>query len=260
MKLHRIVLLCLALAAPLAAQDTTPEVGDTLIDRLASGFMLERTYVAPPTGFGFHAWDPSFGTGGFIPVNFSSHFALSGGALQISSSLLNTKFNTPSGSTAQYIRGDGSLATFPTIPAASSVTVTDPITNAGTATSPVIGIAPATTSSAGSMSAAAVAKLATISEEQRTIVTVGSNGRATWTYPVAYGTGVVPVIQANPVKPTSSTAAYNVQIYGDPTNTSVTVEVTTVINSGTIAVLGGLLQIVNPAPTGTKVHLMAKAP
>lgn len=30
---------------------------------------------------------------------------------------LATKFNSPSGTTAQYIRGDGSLATFPTIPA-----------------------------------------------------------------------------------------------------------------------------------------------
>lgn len=31
---------------------------------------------------------------------------------------LATKFNTPTGSTAQYLRGDGSTATFPTIPAA----------------------------------------------------------------------------------------------------------------------------------------------
>lgn len=29
---------------------------------------------------------------------------------------LNTKFNTPTGTTSQYLRGDGSLATFPTIP------------------------------------------------------------------------------------------------------------------------------------------------
>jgi hypothetical protein len=31
-------------------------------------------------------------------------------------SLFNGKFNTPSGTTAQYVRGDGSLATFPTVP------------------------------------------------------------------------------------------------------------------------------------------------
>lgn len=31
-------------------------------------------------------------------------------------SVLNSKFNTPSGTTLQYVRGDGSLATFPTIP------------------------------------------------------------------------------------------------------------------------------------------------
>lgn len=34
-----------------------------------------------------------------------------------SASTWNAKFNTPSGSTSQYVRGDGSLATFPTIPA-----------------------------------------------------------------------------------------------------------------------------------------------
>jgi len=29
---------------------------------------------------------------------------------------LNAKFDNPTGTTAQYVRGDGSLATFPTIP------------------------------------------------------------------------------------------------------------------------------------------------
>lgn len=141
---------------------------------------------------------------------------------------------------------------------AGVVSATAPITyNSGTQT---VGISAATTSSAGSMSPADKGKLDTIAEEQRTITTVGSNGRATWTYPNQYGSGVVPVIQAQCVKPTSSTAAYNVQIYGDPTNTSVTVEVTQVAATGTLGIVGSLLTIVTPAPTGTKVHIVAKAP
>jgi hypothetical protein len=36
---------------------------------------------------------------------------------------INGKFNTPSGTTAQYVRGDGSLATFPTVPLIYKTTV-----------------------------------------------------------------------------------------------------------------------------------------
>lgn len=43
------------------------------------------------------------------------------------------KFNTPSGSTTQYIRGDGSLATFPTIP-----TVNYPVTSVNSKTGAVV--------------------------------------------------------------------------------------------------------------------------
>lgn len=38
------------------------------------------------------------------------------------SSSLSTKFNTPSGTTSQYIRGDGSLLAFPTIPTQVNIT------------------------------------------------------------------------------------------------------------------------------------------
>lgn len=150
----------------------------------------------------------------------------------------------------------GTTLNIPTPSAAFITSVTAPLATS----SGVLSIGSATASAAGSMSAADKAKLDTIAEEQRTITTVGSNGRVTWTYPVAYGSGVVPVIQANCVKPTSSTAAYNVQIYGDPTNTSVTIEVTQVPQNGTIGVLGSLLSLVSPAPSGTKVHIVAKAP
>lgn len=116
-----------------------------------------------------------------------------------------------------------------------------------------------TTSSNGLMLATDKVKLDGISEEQRTIATVGANGRVTWTYTNPYGSGVVPIIQAQAVKPTTATTvSYNTAIYGDPTNTSVTIEVTA-INNNITGVLS-LIGIGTAAPSGTKVHIVAKAP
>jgi hypothetical protein len=49
---------------------------------------------------------------------------------------LNAKFDDPTGTTAEYIRGDGSLATFPTIPSGTvtAVTATAPMSSTGGAT------------------------------------------------------------------------------------------------------------------------------
>lgn len=151
------------------------------------------------------------------------------------------------------------LSGLPSIPSASTVAVNAPLTNAGTSTAANLSISAATTSAAGSMSAADKTKLNTIAEEQRTIVTVaGGAGRVTWTYPSAYGSGIVPVIQAQAVKPTGATVSYNCAIYGDPTNTSCTIEVNTV-NPTIIGILGSIL-VAQPAPNGTKVHIIAKSP
>lgn len=50
-------------------------------------------------------------------AGFITSAALSGYATTSTlTSGLSTKYNTPSGTTSQYVRGDGSLATFPTIP------------------------------------------------------------------------------------------------------------------------------------------------
>lgn len=86
----------------------------------------------------------------------------------------------------------------------------------------------------------------------------GGSGRYTWTYPVAYGAGVVPVIEVAAVKPSGATASHNAQIYTDPTNTSVTVEVQVVPNA--ITGILGLIGITSPAANGTKVHITARAP
>lgn len=94
---------------------------------------------------------------------------------------------------------------------------------------------------------------------QRAVVSVaGGSGRYTWTYPTAYGSGVVPIVTPTVVKPSGNTASYNVQLYGDPTNASCTIEVLVVPN--TITGILGLIGIVTPAPNGTKIHIQAIAP
>jgi hypothetical protein len=61
---------------------------------------------------------PMASTGGATPnLSMSSSNGTTNGYLLSSDWLIfNGKFNTPAGTTLQYVRGDGSLATFPTIP------------------------------------------------------------------------------------------------------------------------------------------------
>jgi hypothetical protein len=96
---------------------------------------------------------------------------------------------------------------------------------------------------------------------QQAILTIpaGGTGRVTWTYPIPYAAGVIPVIEALAIRPTSSNLVYNVQTYGDPTNTSVVFEVNT-INPTQGVIIGALLNITQPAPTGSKVHVTARVP
>lgn len=83
---------------------------------------------------------------------------------------LATKFDSPSGTIAQYLRGNGTVATFPTdntaftngagyVTVASTVSVNAPLTNAGTSTAANLSVSGATTSNAGSMSASDKTKL-----------------------------------------------------------------------------------------------------
>jgi hypothetical protein len=92
------------------------------------------------------------------------------------------------------------------------------------------------------------------------IPTGSATGRVTWTFPIPYAAGIVPIIQALPVKPTNVTnASYNVQLYGDPTNTSVTIEANAIASTQNV-VLGVNLAVYTPVPVGTKVHIVAFLP
>lgn len=104
---------------------------------------------------------------------------------------------------------------------------------------------------------------------QSEILTISSGtttGRVTWTYPTPYGSGIVPHIGCVAVKPTSGFAgSINIQLYGDPTNTSCVFELNTISPSVTLSsvlttLLGSVLTIFNPTISGIKLHCYAKAP
>lgn len=81
-----------------------------------------------------------------------------------------------------------------------------------------------------------------------------------WTYPAPFAQGVVPVIEALAVGPAASTAMLNVQVVGDPTNTSVKLRVNS-IPAASIALLGLVnLNLFQQAPSGVKIHVTARNP
>lgn len=82
----------------------------------------------------------------------------------------------------------------------------------------------------------------------------------TWTYPTAFPAGVVPIIEALAAPAATSTALFNVQLVGDPTNTSCKLRINT-IPAASVSLLGLVnLNLFQQAPSGVKVHLTARAP
>lgn len=93
---------------------------------------------------------------------------------------------------------------------------------------------------------------------QRQRVATASTGLYTWTYPVAYGAGVVPIIQVNCEGPDPQNGTVvNAQLEGVPTNTSCKIRVSR--STTTIQVLG--INVLSLATAiATTIHLTAIAP
>lgn len=93
---------------------------------------------------------------------------------------------------------------------------------------------------------------------QRQRVATAATGLYTWTYPVPYGAGVVPVIQVNCEGPDpQGGTVLNAQLEGVPTNTSCKIRVSR--STTTIQVLGiNVLSLA--AAIATTIHLTAIAP
>ncbi len=94
---------------------------------------------------------------------------------------------------------------------------------------------------------------------QRIRVATNSSGLYTWTYPIPYPNGVVPVIEAVAVGPDPQNGVtVNAQLEGEATNTSCKIRVTR--TSASVVALIGLTILSINSPIATTVHITARAP
>lgn len=89
---------------------------------------------------------------------------------------------------------------------------------------------------------------------QKSRAQTNGTGDYTWSYPNAYGSGIVPIISVVPEG--GSSVPLNVQIVGTPTNTSCTFKVLSLPSTSVLSI------VVLGAPTGTQayLHMTAIAP
>lgn len=97
------------------------------------------------------------------------------------------------------------------------------------------------------------------SKARKQIVAMPSAGSTyVWTYPTAFGTGVVPVVSGIAQVSAGTTDLYNVQIVGTPTSAQCTFQINRV-STGLLALLTGALSI-NPTPVAATLHMIALEP
>lgn len=97
------------------------------------------------------------------------------------------------------------------------------------------------------------------SKARKQIVTMPSAATTyTWTYPVAFASGVVPIVNAIVQVAAGNTDLFNVQIVGSPTNTQCTFQINRV-SAGLLSLLLGALSI-NPTPVAATLHMLALEP
>ena len=127
---------------------TQNDNGSVTIENLGVTKIIAGTNVtvSPPDGVGEVTINAS-GTGG--ASTWGSITGILSAQLDLQAAL-NGKYDTPTGTTLQYIRGDGSLATFPTIPGGTvtSVTATSPMTSTG-GTTPNLAMSSANSTTSG---------------------------------------------------------------------------------------------------------------
>lgn len=90
-------------------------------------------------------------------------------------------------------------------------------------------------------------------------VTTASTGLYTWTYPVAFANGVVPIIECAAEGPDpQGGVTVNAQVEGTPTNTAAKIRITR--TASTVVALIGLTILSISTSVATVVHLTARAP
>lgn len=144
---------------------------------------------------------------------------------------LATKFNTPTGTTSQYLRGDGSLATFPSIPTAQVQSDWNAVSGLG-----VILNKPT---------------IPTVKRIETYAATTDANGLITVTYPTAFST--VPNVQPGPVP--DSTMSW-VLVSSTTTGFSVRLVQRAVLTVLSVQVLAGL--VTNVAGSAAQVLVVER--
>lgn len=97
------------------------------------------------------------------------------------------------------------------------------------------------------------------SKVRKQIVTMPSAASSyTWTYPTAFGAGVVPAVCAIVQVSAGNQDLFNVQVVGSPTNTQCTFQINRV-SAGLLSLLLGALSI-NPTPVAATLHMFALEP
>lgn len=96
------------------------------------------------------------------------------------------------------------------------------------------------------------------SKARKQITTMGSAATTyAWTYPVAFSSGVTPIVSAIVQVPNGNTDLFNVQVMGTPTNTGCTFQITGV-SAGLFGLLTGALGI--NTPIASTLHMIALEP
>lgn len=97
------------------------------------------------------------------------------------------------------------------------------------------------------------------SKARKQIVTMPSAAATyAWTYPAAFGVGVVPIVSAIVQVPNGTTDLFNVQVMGSPNSTGCTFQINRV-SAGLLSLLLGALSI-NPTPVAVTLHMLALEP
>lgn len=95
------------------------------------------------------------------------------------------------------------------------------------------------------------------SKARKTISAVSAS-TYTWTYPTAFGAGVVPICNAIAQVASGTTDLVNVQVQGTPTNTQCTFQITR-YSQGLVGLVTGVLSV-NSTPFSGSLHCIAFEP
>lgn len=97
------------------------------------------------------------------------------------------------------------------------------------------------------------------SKARKQIITMpGAAATYAWTYPVAFTSGVVPIVSAIAQVAVGNTDLFNVQVMGSPTNVGCTFQINRVTPGLLPALLGALS--LNPTPVAVTLHMLALEP